>query len=169
MPDLATAAEILKISDPLFYRLVARRPDVLKASREGSKPYRRAEVEAAARKLVFTAEVAAKTMESLRGVRKLLAGLGIVLAAGSGEGLLEMEGLERLGADLRPLELPDGGEPQELESRIESTVAAVVEPAGVGLLLLTGVLLLLLLLVLLAGVLLAGLVLFVRDRFLPLV
>lgn len=73
----STAAEILKISDPLFYRLVGRRPDVLKAGREGAKPYRRADVEAAARKLVFTAEVAEKTMESLRGVRKLLAGLGI--------------------------------------------------------------------------------------------
>ncbi|MDA9409841.1 MULTISPECIES: hypothetical protein [unclassified Bradyrhizobium] len=50
---------------------------MLKAGREGSRPYRRAEVEAAARKLIFTAEVAEKTMEPLRGVRKLLAGLGI--------------------------------------------------------------------------------------------
>jgi transposase len=73
----STAAEILKVSDPLFYRLVGRRPDLLKAAREGSKPFRRADVEAAARKLVFTAEVAEKTMESVRGVRKLLARLGI--------------------------------------------------------------------------------------------
>ncbi len=73
----STAAEILRVSDPLYYRLVARRPDVLKARRDGAKPYRRTEVEAAAKKYVFTAEVAELAMESLRSVRSFLRGYGI--------------------------------------------------------------------------------------------
>jgi transposase len=73
----STAAEILKVSDPLFYRLVAKRPDVLKAENDGNRPYRRTDVDVAVKKYVFTAEVAEMAMEPLCNVRSFLKGLGI--------------------------------------------------------------------------------------------
>lgn len=68
----------------------------------------------------------------------LLDGVGIVLAAGARTGLIDADGLRRLGADLRLLELPDCEEPRELESRIESAVGSIVDPAGTGALLVDG-------------------------------
>lgn len=72
-----TSAEILRVIVPFFYRLLAGRPDILKALRPGYWPYRSSDVTRVANSYIFTPEIAQRAYEPARRVRKLLHELGI--------------------------------------------------------------------------------------------